>query len=65
MFSRVKKPRRDASVLISTIYDDPEPIDSGDQLLRRQPPTAMKYRQGMPFVRASQGTLESFSAQSP
>ncbi|XP_040390972.1 G patch domain-containing protein 3 [Cygnus olor] len=63
-FSKVKKPRRDASVLISTIYDDPDPMDSGDQLLRRQPPTAMKYRQDMPFVRASRGTLESFSAQS-
>ncbi|NXC40905.1 GPTC3 protein, partial [Penelope pileata] len=63
-FSKVKKPRRDTSVLISTIYDDPDPIDSGDQLLRRQPPTAMKYRQEMPFVRASRGTLESFSAQS-
>lgn len=60
----MKKPRRDTPVLISTIYDDPEPMDSGDQLLRRQPPTAMKYRQDMPFVRASRGTLESFSTQS-
>ena len=63
-FSKVKKPRRDAPILISTIYDDPDPKDSGDQLLRRQPPTAMKYRQDMAFVRASHGALESFSAQS-
>ncbi|KAM6370807.1 G patch domain-containing protein 3 [Pluvialis apricaria] len=63
-FSRVKKPRRDAPILISTVYDDPDPKDSGDQLLRRQPPTAMKYRQDMAFVRASHSALESFSAQS-
>ncbi|NXH22497.1 GPTC3 protein, partial [Bucco capensis] len=61
-FSKVKKPREDSAILISTIYDAPEPQDSGDQLLRRQPPTAMKYRQDMAFVRASQGALESFSA---
>lgn len=63
-FSRVKKPRRDAPILISTIYDDPDPKDSGDQLLRRQPPTAMKYRQDMAFVRASHRALQSFRAQS-
>ncbi|NWY59265.1 GPTC3 protein, partial [Chionis minor] len=63
-FSKVKKPRRDAPILISTIYDEPDPKDSGDQLLRRQPPTAMKYRQDMAFVRASHGALESFRAQS-
>ncbi|NXI40304.1 GPTC3 protein, partial [Galbula dea] len=63
-FSKVKKPRQDSPILISTIYDDPDPKDSGDQLLRRQPPTAMKYRQDMAFVRASHGALESFSAQS-
>ncbi|XP_074782261.1 G patch domain-containing protein 3 isoform X1 [Athene noctua] len=63
-FSKVKKPRQDAPILISTIYDDPDPKDSGDQLLRRQPPTAMKYRQDMAFVRASHGALESFRAQS-
>ncbi|NWQ83763.1 GPTC3 protein, partial [Columbina picui] len=63
-FSKVKKPRRDVPVLISTIYDDPDPKDSGDQLLRRQPPTAMKYRQDMAFVRASHGALQSSSAQS-
>ncbi|NXX51584.1 GPTC3 protein, partial [Tricholaema leucomelas] len=62
-FIRVKKRREEAPILISTIYDDPDPRDSDTQLLRRQPPTAMKYRQGMPFVRASQGALESSSAQ--
>ncbi|XP_053942363.1 G patch domain-containing protein 3 [Cuculus canorus] len=62
-FSKVKKPRRDSPILISTIYDDPDPKDSGDQLLRRQPPTAMKYRQEMPFVRASHGALESSGAR--
>ncbi|NWX64067.1 GPTC3 protein, partial [Promerops cafer] len=62
-FIRRKKPRGDTSVVISTIYDDPEPQDMGDQLLRRQPPTAMKYRQDMAFVRASQPTLGSLRAQ--
>ncbi|KAM6239746.1 G patch domain-containing protein 3 [Porphyrio hochstetteri] len=56
-FTKGKKPRRDVPILISTIYDEPDPRDSGDQLLRRQPPTAMKYRQDMAFVRASQGAL--------
>ncbi|NXT68044.1 GPTC3 protein, partial [Chaetops frenatus] len=62
-FIRRKKPRGDTSVVISTIYDDPEPQDMGDQLLRRQPPTAMKYRQDMAFVRASQPALGSLRAQ--
>ncbi|NWT99507.1 GPTC3 protein, partial [Urocynchramus pylzowi] len=62
-FVRRKKPRGDSSVVISTIYDDPEPQDMGDQLLRRQPPTAMKYRQDMAFVRASQPALGSLRAQ--
>ncbi|NXP55547.1 GPTC3 protein, partial [Heliornis fulica] len=60
-YTRVKKPRWDAPILISTIYDDPDPKDSGDQLLRRQPPTAMKYRQDMAFVRASHGAFRSQS----
>ncbi|KFP29014.1 G patch domain-containing protein 3, partial [Colius striatus] len=51
-FSRVKKPRQDSPILISTIYDSPDPRDSGEQLLRSQPPTAIKYRQDMAFVRA-------------
>uniref|UniRef100_A0A8C3UFW9 G-patch domain containing 3 n=1 Tax=Catharus ustulatus TaxID=91951 RepID=A0A8C3UFW9_CATUS len=62
-FIRRKKPRGDTSVVISTIYDDPEPQDMGDQLLRRQPPTAMKYRQDMAFVRASHPALGSLRAQ--
>ncbi|NXY09250.1 GPTC3 protein, partial [Pteruthius melanotis] len=62
-FIRKKKPRGDTSVVISTIYDDPEPQDTGDQLLRRQPPTAMKYRQDMAFVRASQPALGSLRSQ--
>ncbi|KAI1231115.1 hypothetical protein IHE44_0008048 [Lamprotornis superbus] len=62
-FVRRKKPRGDTSVVISTIYDDPEPQDMGDQLLRRQPPTAMKYRQDMAFVRASHPALGSLRAQ--
>ncbi|KAM6108475.1 LOW QUALITY PROTEIN: G patch domain-containing protein 3 [Pterocles gutturalis] len=61
-FSKGKSPAG-CSILISTVYDDPDPKDSGDQLLRRQPPS-MKYRQDMAFVRASHGALESFSAQS-
>ncbi|NWV23287.1 GPTC3 protein, partial [Origma solitaria] len=62
-FIRRKKARGDSSVVISTIYDDPEPQDTGDQLLRRQPPTAMKYRQDMAFVRASHPALGSLRAQ--
>ncbi|XP_058712302.1 G patch domain-containing protein 3 isoform X2 [Poecile atricapillus] len=62
-FIRRKKPRGDSSVVISTIYDEPEPQDMGDQLLRRQPPTAMKYRQDMAFVRASHPALGSLRAQ--
>ncbi|NXR23748.1 GPTC3 protein, partial [Cinclus mexicanus] len=62
-FIRRKKPRGDTCVVISTIYDDPEPQDMGDQLLRRQPPTAMKYRQDMAFVRASHPALGSLRAQ--
>ncbi|NXC01804.1 GPTC3 protein, partial [Orthonyx spaldingii] len=62
-FIRRKKPCGNTSVVISTIYDDPEPQDTGDQLLRRQPPTAMKYRQDMAFVRASHPALGSLRAQ--
>ncbi|NWJ09344.1 GPTC3 protein, partial [Crypturellus undulatus] len=63
-FSKAKKPRPNGPVLISTIYDDPEPMDSGDLLLRCQPTTAMKYRQDMPFVRASYGTRKRPGAPS-
>ncbi|KAM4702377.1 G patch domain-containing protein 3 [Discoglossus pictus] len=37
-------PRPKASHFISTIYDKPRVEDTGDTLLRRQFPTAMKYR---------------------
>ncbi|NXU86636.1 GPTC3 protein, partial [Xiphorhynchus elegans] len=63
-FLRSKKRRRDTPILISTIYDEPEPQDMGDQLLRRQPPTAMKYRQDMAFVRASHPALGSLRSHS-
>ncbi|XP_071432774.1 G patch domain-containing protein 3 [Pithys albifrons albifrons] len=63
-FLKGKKPRRDTAIVISTIYDDPEPQDMGDQLLRRQPPTAMKYRQDVAFVRASHPALGSLRSHS-
>ncbi|NXP25317.1 GPTC3 protein, partial [Scytalopus superciliaris] len=63
-FLRGRKRRRDTPILISTIYDEPEPQDMGDQLLRRQPPTAMKYRQDMAFVRASHPALGTLRNQS-
>ncbi|XP_038233711.1 G patch domain-containing protein 3 [Dermochelys coriacea] len=61
-FSKPKKPCRDGPILISTVYDEPQPVDHGDQLLRRQLPTAMKYRQDMAFVRATQSAHQSPSA---
>ncbi|XP_056330593.1 G patch domain-containing protein 3 [Danio aesculapii] len=42
-FLPAKKPRKDFH--ISTVYDEPRDIDQGDELLRRQPNTSMKYRQ--------------------
>uniref|UniRef100_A0A8C0GRP5 G-patch domain containing 3 n=1 Tax=Chelonoidis abingdonii TaxID=106734 RepID=A0A8C0GRP5_CHEAB len=63
-FNKPKKPRRDGPILISTIYDEPQPLDGGDQLLRCQLPTAMKYRQDMAFVRATQSARQS-ACQSP
>ncbi|XP_028936687.1 G patch domain-containing protein 3 [Ornithorhynchus anatinus] len=53
-FRAPKRPRGDALGLISTIYDEPQARDQGDGLLRRQPPTGMKYRAPpVPFVPAS------------
>ncbi|XP_038613957.1 LOW QUALITY PROTEIN: G patch domain-containing protein 3 [Tachyglossus aculeatus] len=53
-FRAPKRPRGDALGLISTIYDEPRAQDQGDRLLRRQPPTSMKYRApAVPFVPAS------------
>ncbi|KAH0631180.1 hypothetical protein JD844_005377 [Phrynosoma platyrhinos] len=48
-FVKPKKPRRDGCGLISTIYDDPHPEDRKEQLLRRQPPISLKYRQDVEF----------------
>ncbi|KAG7469146.1 hypothetical protein MATL_G00125780 [Megalops atlanticus] len=48
-FLPVKKPRPD--FLISTVYDQPKDTDRGDTLLRRQPPTSMKYRAWQPQSR--------------
>uniref|UniRef100_A0A8C1HC68 G patch domain containing 3 n=2 Tax=Cyprinus carpio TaxID=7962 RepID=A0A8C1HC68_CYPCA len=41
-FLPLKKPRKDFH--ISTVYDEPKDIDKGDEVLRRQPSTSMKYR---------------------
>ncbi|XP_026139174.1 G patch domain-containing protein 3 [Carassius auratus] len=38
----LKKPRKDFH--ISTVYDEPKDIDRGDEVLRRQPGTSLKYR---------------------
>ncbi|XP_030074308.1 G patch domain-containing protein 3 [Microcaecilia unicolor] len=52
-FHTAKKLRRNNGILISTVYDDPYDVDGGDTVLRRQPASSMKYRQGFPFVRSS------------
>lgn len=61
-FIKPKNPRRDSYCLISTIYDDPHPVDSEDQLLRRQPPISMKYRQEVSFVQARHGVQKNSSS---
>nr|XP_060640492.1 G patch domain-containing protein 3 [Anolis sagrei ordinatus] len=48
-FVKPKKPRQDGRPLISTIYDDPHPEDGKEQLLRRQLPISLKYRQDVDF----------------
>ncbi|XP_069751589.1 G patch domain-containing protein 3 isoform X2 [Narcine bancroftii] len=53
-FQSVKKLCRQTGHLISTVYDQPEEIDQGDTLLRRQPVTSMKYRQDIKFVKAKE-----------
>lgn len=50
---QLKRPRGTGLGLISTIYDEPLPQDQGESLLRRQPPTSMKFRTDMTFVRGS------------
>ncbi|XP_074161793.1 G patch domain-containing protein 3 [Sminthopsis crassicaudata] len=61
-FGQPKKPRGTSLGLISTIYDEPLTQDQGDLLLRRQPPTSLKFRADMTFVRGSD--LDSFSHNS-
>lgn len=58
-FGQFKKPRGTGLGLISTIYDEPLPQDQREPLLRRQPPTSMKFRTDLAFVRGSGGTWSS------
>lgn len=60
-FGQLKRPRGTGLGLISTIYDEPLPQDQGESLLRRQPPTSMKFRTDMTFVRGSGYALGSSS----
>ncbi|XP_041069341.1 G patch domain-containing protein 3 [Carcharodon carcharias] len=53
-FQPVKKACRQTKHLISTVYDQPEEMDQGDTLLRRQPVISMKYREDMKFVKGSE-----------
>uniref|UniRef100_A0A8C6I7R3 G patch domain containing 3 n=1 Tax=Mus spicilegus TaxID=10103 RepID=A0A8C6I7R3_MUSSI len=57
-FRQPKQPRRTGLGLISTIYDEPLPQDQGETLLRRQPPTSMKFRTDMTFVKGSSCALD-------
>ncbi|XP_049631134.1 G patch domain-containing protein 3 [Suncus etruscus] len=59
LFGQLKKSRGTGLGLISTIYDEPLPQDQGESLLRRQPPTSMKFRTDMTFVRGSSHARES------
>ncbi|XP_024410195.2 G patch domain-containing protein 3 [Desmodus rotundus] len=58
-FGQLKRPRGTGLGLISTIYDEPLPQDQGELLLRRQPPTSMKFRTDMTFVRGPSCALDS------
>eukprot|EP00062_Callorhinchus_milii_P010183 gi/632954751/ref/XP_007893127.1/ PREDICTED: G patch domain-containing protein 3 [Callorhinchus milii] len=58
-YQPAKRLRRETSHIISTIYDQPESIDQGDTLLRRQPVTSMKYREDVAFVKGSHVTHHS------
>ncbi|XP_058409316.1 G patch domain-containing protein 3 [Diceros bicornis minor] len=60
-FVQLKRPCGTGLGLISTIYDEPLPQDQGESLLRRQPPTSMKFRTDMAFVRGSSCALDSNS----
>ncbi|KAI5768161.1 GPATCH3 [Gulo gulo luscus] len=57
-FGQLKRPRGTGLGLISTIYDEPLPQDQGESLLRRQPPTSMKFRPDTTFVRSSSCALD-------
>uniref|UniRef100_A0A8C8ZG80 G-patch domain containing 3 n=1 Tax=Prolemur simus TaxID=1328070 RepID=A0A8C8ZG80_PROSS len=58
-FGQLKRPRGTGLGLISTIYDEPLPQDQRESLLRRQPPTSMKFRTDMAFVRGSSCASDS------
>ncbi|XP_006975689.1 G patch domain-containing protein 3 [Peromyscus maniculatus bairdii] len=60
-FGQLKRPRGTGLGLISTIYDEPLPQDRTESLLRRQPPTSMKFRTDVTFVRGSSCTLDRSS----
>ncbi|XP_021056453.1 G patch domain-containing protein 3 [Mus pahari] len=57
-FGQLKRPRGTGLGLISTIYDEPLPQDQGETLLRRQPPTSMKFRTDVTFVKGSSCALD-------
>ncbi|XP_069893640.1 G patch domain-containing protein 3 [Dipodomys merriami] len=58
-FGQLKRSRGTGLGLISTIYDEPLPQDQKESLLRRQPPTSMKFRTDMAFVRGSSCASDS------
>lgn len=60
-FGQLKRSRGTGLGLISTIYDEPLPQDQGESLFRSQPPTSMKFRTDMTFVRGSSCALDSSS----
>ncbi|GCC26832.1 G patch domain-containing protein 3 [Chiloscyllium punctatum] len=53
-YQPARKARQQTKHLISTVYDQPEEIDQGDTLLRRQPVISMKYRMDVQFVKGSE-----------
>ncbi|XP_042296990.1 G patch domain-containing protein 3 isoform X2 [Sceloporus undulatus] len=61
-FVKPKKLRQDGCGLISTIYDDPHPEDRKEQLLRRQLPINLKYRQNVEFDHNAHGFHQSSSS---
>ncbi|XP_008118873.1 G patch domain-containing protein 3 isoform X2 [Anolis carolinensis] len=59
-FVKPKKPRQGVCPLISTIYDDPHPEDGKEQLLRRQLPISLKYRQDVDFPHDTHSFHQNF-----